>query len=183
MYDNHTPDQLRDALALCDEQRKSAVSMLDGVRSELRLEKQRVVDLIREKSAAEVQVEDLTRDLNKARAEADLARTNWAADVETIGARLLDEAESRGWCSEFDEIVSDLNSRLHKPLAERYRDYDVFVEVRVTIPVTVSARSDDEARELASQDWRDRWESSDAADKILSGDVASSYDWEVEEVD
>lgn len=45
MYDDLTDDQLRDRLALVEQQRRIAVEQLDSARSELRLERQRVADL------------------------------------------------------------------------------------------------------------------------------------------
>ncbi len=58
------------------------------------------------------------------------------ADVLAIGERLLEEAESHGWCSEFDRVVRELNAELTVELPVREREYDVTVtyRFRVTVP-------------------------------------------------
>ncbi len=211
MYDNHTPDQLRDALALCEEQRKSAVDLLDSVRSELRIEKERTRDqadmierqrltnnvqsdrinaLIREKTDAEVKVEDLQR-LNTTQmqrietlmADAAQARERHDSDIARIGERLIEEAESRGWCSEFDEIVDELNGSLHVDLPRRVRDYEVTVPITVSILVTVTARDEDEARENAEYNWADHFDFREYAyEAIREGNVAPRSEFDVEAI-
>lgn len=56
--------------------------------------------------------------------------------IETLGQALLEEAERRDWCSEYDEFAREWD------LPTRARDYEV------TMTVTVQARDEDEAQTL-----------------------------------
>lgn len=177
MYDNMNDQQVRDRLALVEEQRRIAVDLLDSVRSELRLEKQRVTDLVREKTDAEVRLEDAQRALSQAHQRHD-------NDIATIGERLIEEADRRGWCSEFDEIVDELNGSLFVDLPRRVRDFSVDVRVEVSLGVTVTATTEDEAREIAAREWRDRVDfgSYSYSDAIHEGTTLDSDNFTVEEI-
>lgn len=110
-------------------------------------------------------------------AEIALVRQRWAEDIATIGEALLDEAESRGWCSEFDDFIESTNPKLFaEGLPRRARDWEVTVMVEVAVPVAVSAVSEEEAIEIASQEWRDRWSEHDwnARDAIIGGTTCDS---------
>lgn len=110
-------------------------------------------------------------------AEIALVRQRWAEDVATIGEALLEEAESRGWCSEFDDFIESTNPKLYaEGLPRRVRDWEVTVMVEVAVPVAVSAVSEEEAIEIASQEWRDRWSEHDwnARDAIIGGTTCDS---------
>lgn len=83
-------------------------------------------------------------------------------DIELIGKRLIDEANDRGWCSIYDEVVADLNEHLHLGLQERERSFTVRVTATVTFEIEVeNETSADDAREIA----RD-WIESDASEYI-----------------
>lgn len=110
-------------------------------------------------------------------AEIALVRQRWAEDIATIGEALLDEAESRGWCSDFDDFIESTNPKLFaEGLPRRVRDWEVTVMVEVAVPVAVSAVSEEEAIEIASQEWRDRWSERDwnARDAIIGGTTCDS---------
>lgn len=110
-------------------------------------------------------------------AEIALVRQRWAEDIATIGEALLDEAESRGWCSDFDDFIESTNPKLYADgLPRRVRDWEVTVMVEVAVPVAVSAVSEEEAIEIASQEWRDRWSEHDwnARDAIIGGTTCDS---------
>lgn len=79
-------------------------------------------------------------------------RSEHASDIESIGNALLEEAESRGWCSEYDEFVEGLNGRLTYDLPVREREYEVEIDVTYRMTVSVTARSEDEALEAAEDD-------------------------------
>ena len=73
-------------------------------------------------------------------------------DIEVvIGETITNEAEHRGWCEQFDNIVENVNSRLTgcAQLPERIQQFEVEVSVTATIgafyTVCVSAKSQDDA--------------------------------------
>jgi hypothetical protein len=187
-----TPEQIYAAYRLADTQRAMAVDLLDTERS-------RTTALIKEKSDAEVKVEDLQRlntnqmqriealtlDVNRAQAQVEVTKRAHAEDIATIGEKLLEEAESRSWCEEYDGVIDDINAKLHIELPRRIKDYDVTVYVRVAVSVTVSAYDEDGARSEAANDWRERLDfySYPAKDAILEGTTEDSDDFDVEEID
>lgn len=140
-------------------------------------DEQRITDLIREKTAVECDLEDAKR----ATQQAQIRHEN---DIATIGEALLEEAERRGWCSDFDEFVSDVNEKLYASLPRRIKDFDVYVEVIARVRVSVSAADEDEARSEAYGSWRERWDGEFAAEAISNGSVLDDYSsWDVEEID
>lgn len=62
-------------------------------------------------------------------------------DIALIGEALLDTADRREWCDEYDEAVESLNRKLHEKLPTREREYTVTVEI------TVTGHNVDEARD------------------------------------
>jgi hypothetical protein len=74
-----------------------------------------------------------------------------------VGQRLLDEAENRGWCDEFDKIIEEVNGELSGmfQLPTRKRMFTVEVEVTgthtTTYTVEVEAKNSDEAYELVDE--------------------------------
>lgn len=105
----------------------------DGLRRERDLLSERVAELARER---------------------DTARSHHSADISKIGERLIEEAESRSWCGEYDEIVNDLNTELNIELPLRRRSYIVTMDVTVRVYKTVEAVDEDEAYEIASEEIR-----------------------------
>lgn len=85
----------------------------------------------------------------------DTARDEAQRAIAAIGDRLIQESNDRGWCSEFDEIIDDVNSNLPGwlQLPTREREYEVtWTEtyyVTVNRSTTVTARNEDAACELA----------------------------------
>ena len=71
-------------------------------------------------------------------------------DIQTIGDRLIEESNERNWCEEFDDIIEQVNQKMHIPLAPRKQDFEVTVYVTVSVSqeVTVTARNEDEALQL-----------------------------------
>jgi hypothetical protein len=69
------------------------------------------------------------------------------ADIERIGERLIEEAEQREWCGEYDAIVDDLNRSLQVELPRRMRQYRVTEQWVVTVQTITEASDEDEARE------------------------------------
>lgn len=77
------------------------------------------------------------------------ARTQHCSDIAKIGDRLLDEAEQRGWCHIFDDVVDEINSDLVVRLPERKREFAVTHTYTVRITRVVQARDYDDAEEIA----------------------------------
>ena len=75
--------------------------------------------------------------------------------IQIIGERLIQESNDRNWCSEFDEIIDDVNSALPGwlQLPVREREYEVSWTETYTVTVcrstTVTARNEEQACEYA----------------------------------
>ena len=94
--------------------------------------------------------------------ETDNSRTNMRAntyceDIATIGRLLLEEAERRGWCADFDDFVESVNGAL--TLAElpvRQEEFEIVVRGTATISwsrnVTVTAKNEEEAISMVEND-------------------------------
>jgi hypothetical protein len=50
-------------------------------------------------------------------------------DIGRIGSDLMEEAERRDWCNEYDEFVSELNRHLVNPLPERERPHRIHFDI------------------------------------------------------
>lgn len=74
------------------------------------------------------------------------------ADVEQIGARLMKEADARGWCSVYDAVVSELNEGLHIELPVREYEYEVVETYTVRIARIVTANNASEAETMVGDD-------------------------------
>lgn len=96
-------------------------------------------------SARDGQYEERALQVSRVRAE-------HASDIEVIGNALQEEAESRDWCSEYDEFVEGVNMRLSMELPVREREYEVEIDVTYRMTVSVTARSEDEALEAAEEE-------------------------------
>ena len=92
--------------------------------------------------------------------------------IDMIGQRLIEESEKRGWCSEFDEIIQEVNGSMPGPfeLPTRVKEYNVNWTETYTITVyrstTVEARDYDQACEIAAESSEygnaDEWQMRDA---------------------
>lgn len=76
-------------------------------------------------------------------------------DIRIIGEELISEADSRGWCDQYDKFIKRVNDRLHIALPERVKTFSVTQTYRVTRTVTVEARDASEAgdHELVNYAW------------------------------
>lgn len=130
------------------------------------------------KSNYDVLSASVVRGQSENRAALIAARELHESDIATIGETLLSEAESRNWCSEYDEVVSGLNRQLNVSLPLRTRSYSVtaMIEVRVTVEATDTDDADDKAREY----FRDAENAAGNADGIDFADLSSSYNWTTE---
>lgn len=66
-------------------------------------------------------------------------------DIERIGASLLQEAENRGWCRDYDDFVNSLNDYLHISLPSREREWVVRQTYTVVRTIVVSAVDEESA--------------------------------------
>ena len=97
---------------------------------------------------------DFLRQLYEARQSDAAARSaRHREDIETIGTRLIKEAEDRGWCEVYDDVISDLNDKLYMKLEERTRDFVVEVQALVTFKITVPDQTSKSEAEETATDW------------------------------
>lgn len=123
------------------------ITDLDGNR-------ERIAALIQEKTTLELRVETAERLERQVRAELERAKATHKQDIERIGERLLEEAESRDWCGDYDEIIDGLNGRLTVRLPERTKRWVALVDVTLRVRVEVDATNEDTADEAARRkDW------------------------------
>lgn len=70
-------------------------------------------------------------------------------DAQHIAQSLLDEAEARDWCSEYDRFVGNVNASLRRvELIQREREYEIAATATVTFRYTVTAASEDQAYDI-----------------------------------
>jgi hypothetical protein len=102
----------------------------------------------------------LTNELYEASKEADIYRERAVriiADLEVIAEALRDEAESRGWCDEYNDFVTQVSEKTSEhhllPLEQEYEvDVEVEATVRTTRTISVLARSLEDAQEMVTED-------------------------------
>jgi hypothetical protein len=102
----------------------------------------------------------LTNELYEASKEADIYRERAVriiADLEVIAEALRDEAESRGWCDDYNEFVSKVSDKTSEHhLLPLEQEYEVEVEVRANVStrvtLSVNARSYEDAQEMVMDD-------------------------------
>lgn len=71
---------------------------------------------------------------------------DWETDFNLVAERILEEAENRGWCSEYESVVDSIQGRLRRgQMLTRTRDYTV----AFSVSVSVNARDEDAAEETA----------------------------------
>lgn len=136
---------------------------------------QQITDLEIRNTTQRERIEALVNELTVARQDTQRANERHESDIEKIGEALIDEANSRGWCDEYDTFVNRLNSDLHVELPHRASEYTVTYTYEVTVYQTVSARNSDEARDMVEDDIS--WS------RALSGTAWTHARDEVQEVD
>lgn len=108
--------------------------------------------------------------------------------IETIGDRLITESEQRNWCSEFDEIIDEVNGTLPywMQLPTREREFNVTWTEEYSVTVrryaTITARNAEQAAEIAA-DW-DEADEYEIRDSLSCGSysfISDNGDCEVEE--
>lgn len=78
------------------------------------------------------------------------SRKNHQSDIKIIGDALIAEADSRGWCDDYDKFVEKLNGKLFVTLEERDHEYEVSATFLLKVSTRIQARSIDDANEQAA---------------------------------
>jgi hypothetical protein len=72
-------------------------------------------------------------------------------DVRFIGEALIEEANKRDWCNDYDKFVNQLNGRLVQQLPEREQKYVVSATFILKVSQQISASNIDEANDKAAE--------------------------------
>lgn len=112
----------------------------------------------------------------------DQARDEAQRAISAIGERLITESNDRNWCSEFDEIIDDVNGNLPGwlQLPTREREYEVRWTETYTITVnrstSVTARNEEQACEIAADSYVGEADDYEMRDAISYGNYEFSDD-------
>ncbi len=107
---------------------------------------------------------------------------NWEQDWDTLTGALHKEADRRGWCSEYDEFVDEIESELRiGTMPRREKDYTVTWQTTVLVTVdmarTYTATSEEAAIDMAKEDYYGASpEESDVLDAVRHGNWEESDD-------
>ena len=145
------------------------------VTSGVKLKEEDIVDTV-----SVVQFLKLTKMYRKIYADADQA-------MEIISRRLIEEAQDRDWCDEFDHIIEEVNEKLPSrfQLEARERNYNITWTETYTVTiqrhVNLDATSADAAHDLAN-DLQGEASQHDLEEAIRNGDFEYdvSDDYEIE---
>lgn len=95
-----------------------------------------------------------------------VVRNNYSSDIEKIGQRLISEADDRGWCSVYDDVINDLNRELHMELPLRERTFKFQAKYTVYVDVEVEGTDYDDALEEAQEIVEERLNEIEGVDDI-----------------
>lgn len=103
------------------------------------------------------------------------------SDLDDITEALRQEAENRGWCSEYNDFCDEVNSKLkHAHLTPLEQEYEVEVEITATVTtratLSVMARSQDLAEEMVIDDPDAFFDPSDEALEEVKCNGFDNYD-------
>ena len=148
-----------------------------GIISDLQAQVRRLTD---EVEAQKVAYTDMVRQ-----------RDGWRDDFHHQANCLLDEAEHRGWCNEYEEFCDRVDEGLRfGEMPRREREYEVSwvatVIVQVPMTRTYTARDEESAEASAKEDYDATPESQEIIDAIRAGNWEEQDDayreYDVEEV-
>ncbi|MCG3771149.1 MAG: hypothetical protein JW384_02329 [Nitrosomonadaceae bacterium] len=103
-----------------------------------------------------------------------------------VSEAFADEALSRGWCSEAEEFIDNVNAQIPSPFAltPMTREYcvDVTLEVTsyVTVSTTVTARDESDAASMVQDDFSAYFDNGDIREAMHDSEVS---DYNIQEVD
>lgn len=95
------------------------------------------------------------------------SKANHQKDIETIGNALIEEAEQRDFCSDYDNFIDELNEKLTIDLPVRKKTFQVTIEITRTISTSVTVEvecsHEEDVNDLINEDdsiWQDELPSS-----------------------
>ena len=103
-----------------------------------------------------------------------------------VSEAFAEEAISRGWCSEAEEFIENVNAQIPSPFAltPMTREYcvDVTLEVTsyVTVFTTVTARNESDAASMVQDDFSAYFDNEDITEAMRYSEVS---DYNIQEVD
>lgn len=127
---------------------------------------------------------DLYAQLDSTRTALQDLRRDIATDAQIISQELIAQADRRGWCEQYDEIITDLNAKLSIiSIAERESEREIQVTISGSFSfnayVKVKATNDETAREMfidCPTDYADVMEL--IYEGVRFGDAVDDYDIE-----
>ena len=122
----------------------------------------------------EAEIAKLKADLDEMRARcesADKRAESWRIDFQHLANSLMEEAERRGWCYEYEEFCDNVDQGLRfGEMPRREKEYEVswIATVIVEVPMTrtYSARDEEHAEEQAKEDYCATPESQEIIDAV-----------------
>lgn len=103
-----------------------------------------------------------------------------------VSEAFAEEALSRGWCSEAEEFIDNVNAQIPSPFAltPMTREYCVNVTLEVTSYVTVSttvtARNESDAASMVQDDFSAYFDNEDIREAMHYSEIS---DYNIQEVD
>lgn len=127
---------------------------------------------------------DLYAKLDSTRATLEDLRRAIAADADILSQELIGQAERRGWCEQYDEIITEINGKLSViSIAERQAPQEIEVTISGSFSfsryVTVTAANEKQARDRFIECPGDYIDVHDViAEEVRFGDAVDDYDIE-----
>ena len=133
----------------------------------------------------QAEIAKLKADLDEMRVRyesADKRAEGWRIDFQHLSNSLLEEAEARGWCNEYEEFCDSVDEGLqYGEMPRREKEYTVTWQTYVTVSVdmsrTYTATSEENAIEMAMEDYYGAApEEDDVVEAVRSGNWEDSDD-------
>ena len=72
-------------------------------------------------------------------------------DIALISSTFIQEANDRGYCEAYDEIIDALNKQLHYELDTREKEYEIIARYMVTVRHIITEKSQSDAENTANE--------------------------------
>jgi hypothetical protein len=72
-------------------------------------------------------------------------------DIALISQTFIKEADERGYCEAYDEVIDKLNRELHCELDTREQEYQITAKYMVTVTYMTTAKCQSDAEETANE--------------------------------
>lgn len=72
-------------------------------------------------------------------------------DITLISQTFIKEADERGYCEAYDEVIDALNKELHYELDTREQEYQITARYMVTVTYMTTAKCQSDAEETANE--------------------------------